>query len=195
MKLLTKDDFVHMSWEQYQSYVTALYEKLKAFLDENNISIDYIVPVLRGGAVLGISLSYLLRVVPLGTLQLKHDYKSSKIEVVSSFLKYIPKSARVILLVDGYHASGRTSYMAYDMIKKELPDAKIIYVTLGRDVGYVENKRDFLFSCSAFYSNECGVIPKEQSEREGVLTKYTLFPWEVLEDEIENMNAEIIYGG
>ena len=81
------------------------------------------------------------------------------------------------------------------MIRANLPQTKILYVTLGRDVGYRENLRDFAFSYSAFYSNECGVIPKEESEHDGVLTKYTLFPWEVLEDEIRNMNDELIYGG
>ena len=150
---------------------------------------------MRGGAIPAISLSYLLNVVPIGILQLKHDYRKSSIDIISNFLPHIDRSAKYVLMIDGYHASGKTSYKAYDMIIAALPDVKIIYATLGRDVGYKENKRDFAFSYSAFYSNECGVIPKEESEKEGILTKYTLFPWEIIEDEVKNMNDELIYEG
>lgn len=195
MELLRKDDFVKMSWQEYEAHIQTIYQKLKKFLEERKAKVDYIVPVLRGGAIPAVSLSYLLGVVPLGILQLKHDYAASKIDVVSNFLHAIPKDVQTLLLVDGYHASGRTAYMAYDMIQRELPNVKIIYVTLGRDVGYLEDKRNFYFSVSAFYSNECDVIPKTQSEKEGILTKYTLFPWEILEDEIKNMNDERIYEG
>lgn len=195
MKHLTNDDFVHMTWDEYQSHINRIHLELNKFLKLNNITVDYIIPVIRGGAVPAISLSYLLKVVPIGVLQLKHDYSKSSIDVISNFLPSIPKDTKYVLLVDGYHASGRTSYMAYDMIKSALPDTGVLYVTLGRDVGYMENKRNFVFSYSAFYSNECGVISKEDSKREGVLTKYTLFPWEVLEDEVNNMNDELIYGG
>lgn len=195
MNKLTNDDFVHMTWEEYQSHINRVYLELNGFMKSNGITVDYIIPVIRGGAVPAISLSYLLKIVPIGVLQLKHDYSKSSIDVISNFLPDIPKGTKYVLLVDGYHASGRTSYMAYDMIRSALPDVGILYVTLGRDVGYRENKRDFVFSYSAFYSNECGVIPKEESEREGVLTKYTLFPWEVLEDEVKNMNDELTFGG
>ena len=195
MKLLDRDDFIQLTWEEYQKYIEIIYENVYSFINSNKITIDYIVPVIRGGAIPAISLSYLLNVIPIGVLLLKHDYQKSSIDVISNFLSDIDKNAKNILLVDGYHASGRTSYMAYDMIKAALPDVNVIYVTLGRDVGYKENKRDFIYSCSAFYSNECGIVPKEESERDGVLTKYTLFPWEVLEDEVRNMNEELIYGG
>lgn len=195
MKLLNNNDFVHMTWDEYQVHIDNIYKEIKTFISENNITIDYIIPIIRGGAVPAISLSYLLNVVPIGILQLKHDYRKSSIDIISNFLPHIVKSTKYVLMIDGYHASGRTSYMAYDMIKAALPDVKVIYVTLGRDVGYKENKRDFAFSYSAFYSNECGVISKEESEREGILTKYTLFPWEVIEDEVKNMNEELVCGG
>lgn len=196
MTFLTQNDFVKMEWNEYQNNIEKIYQDLNNFLEKNNLNIDYIVPVLRGGGIPAISLSYLLRTHKIISIQLKHDYKNKNIDIVSNSLSEIkePEKPYTLLLVDGYHASGRTSYMAYDLIKNYLPNSSIIYVTLGRDVGYLENKRDFLFSCHAFLSNECGVIPKEESIKKGVLTKYTLFPWEILEDELQNMNDEIKYG-
>ncbi len=195
--MLTENDFVIMTWEEYEGHIKALSEKISAFLAEYGEKIDIIVPVLRGGGIPAISIAYKLEVVAMRCIQMKHDYKSKSINILSNELTSLPEpnAPYTILLVDGYHASGRTAYMAYDMIRSALPNAKIIYATIGRDVGYLKDEREFLYSCHSLTSNECGVIPKEISEAEGMLTKYTLFPWESLEDELCNMNDELIYGG
>ena len=197
MRLLTESDFVEMTWEEYQHYVEQLAEQIKFFLKETKTEIDFILPVIRGGAPLAISLSYLLKAVPFHALQMKHDYKNKEIKILLNSLCLIfdKQKEYVVLVTDGYHASGKTAYLTYDLIKQELPNCKIIYATLGRDIGYPENKRDFFKSFHAFFSNECGVIPKEESNKIGVLTKYTLFPWEILQDELINMNDELIYEG
>lgn len=194
--MLTKSDFILMSWEEYQTHIHSLTVDLNAFLKTENIIIDFVVPILRGGGVPAISLAYQLNIFKMYPVQLKHDYKTHSIHILNNSFEILETSSQspTILLVDGYHATGKSTYIVYDIIKKVFPFSKIIYVTLGRDVGHLTNQRDFLFTCHAFFSNECDVIPKKQSEEEGVLTKYTLFPWEVLEDEIDNMNNELIYG-
>ncbi len=195
--MLTEKDFVLMSWNTYQEYINLLAQKINNFLQENKLTINFVVPILRGGAIPAISLAYQLNVFETYPIQLKHDYKNQSIIILENSIEHIDSTQKspVILLVDGYHATGRTTYYVYDIIKEAFPSSKIIYVTLGRDVGYLENQRSFIFSHHAFVSNECNKIPKEQSEKEGMLVKYTLFPWEVLEDEIQNMNDELKYGG
>lgn len=193
--MLTKDDFVLMTWDEYQACIDRLTRQLTAYLESTRTKIDCIVPVLRGGGVPAISLAYRLGVVDLQPIQLKHDYRHHTIRILHNAFDRQEESDRspTILLVDGYHATGRTTYLVYDLIRQKFPRSRILYATLGRDVGYREDEREFAFACHAFVSNECDRIPKEQSRREGMLTKYTLFPWEVLEDEIQNMNDELRY--
>ncbi len=194
--MLTKDDFVIMTWNEYEAHIESLFMQIHNFLVDKEECIDVVIPILRGGCIPATSLAYKFNVFPMRGIQMKHDYEHHAIHLLLNDLPYMetPTASYTVLLVDGYHASGRTAYMAYDIIQQALPNVKIIYATLGRDIGYLKDLRDFYYSCHAFVSNECGIISKKISASENILTKYTLFPWENIDDELKNMNAELLYG-
>ena len=56
------DDFYLMSWDEYQGIVDKLSCSISKYKNDNGVSFDFIVPVLRGGGVLAISLSHRLNV-------------------------------------------------------------------------------------------------------------------------------------
>ncbi len=188
------NQFKKMTWDEYQHYIEKIADDITQFLIQNNITIDFIVPVLRGGGIPAISLSHLLKIKCLETIQLFHDYVSQEKWLgCNTFDNITDKSkAFVILLTDDFHATGQSIYFIYDVIKDILPNAKIIYASIGRDIGYLENERDFLFSCYGFLSNECGVISNEELLPQGTITDNTIFPWELFEEEF--LNIKLIEG-
>lgn len=186
--------FEKMTWTSYQHYIEKIAEDITQYLDRNKLSIDFIVPVLRGGGIPAISLSHLLKTKRLETIQLFHDYISKKNWIGCNTIDYIKNKdkADVILLTDDFHATGQSVYYIYDIIKEALPNAKIIYASVGRDIGYLKDERAFLFSCYGFLSNECGVVSEEESLPQGTVTANIVFPWELLEEEI--LNIKLIEG-
>lgn len=58
-----------MSWGDYGKILENLGQKVEKYVKENNIKIDAVVPILRGGMFPGGYLTYklgLLRVLPVG---------------------------------------------------------------------------------------------------------------------------------
>lgn len=180
--------FVQMSWPDYQAYIQQIANKIVEFTATNNIKIDFILPILRGGGIPAISLSHLLKVKRLETLQVFHDYSANRMWTGCNSIGNIEDSHRpyVILLVDDYHATGKSVYRIYDSIKEQLPNSSIIYASIGRDVGYLKDERSFLYSCYGFLGNECGVV-SEATLCHNIPAVNTVFPWEILEEEISNV--------
>lgn len=183
------NQFEKMTWTSYQHYIERIAEDITQFLKLNGFSIDFIVPVLRGGGIPAISLSHLLKIKRLETIQLFHDYASQKSWIGCNAIDNIESKNKdaIILLTDDFHATGQSVYYIYDVIKQALPNARIIYASVGRDIGYLKNERDFLFSCYGFLSNECKVISDATLLPPGTICSNIVFPWELLEEEISNI--------
>ena len=183
------NNFVQMSWLDYQTFIQQIANQIIEFLNTNNTKIDFILPILRGGGIPAISLSHLLKVKRLETIQVFHDYTSKKVWIGNNSIENIEDKNRsyVILLVDDYHATGKSVYLMYDRIREHLPNSMFIYASVGRDIGYLKDKREFLYSCYGFLGNECGIISEEEALKKGVSSVNTVFPWEILEEEIFNI--------
>lgn len=53
-----KEDFKHVSWEEYGKTLDKLYKKVNKYIRKENIKIDAVIPILRGGAFQYFALLY-----------------------------------------------------------------------------------------------------------------------------------------
>lgn len=63
-----KSDFKKISWKEYGKTLEILFNKVNRYIKKNNIKIDAVVPVFRGGSFPGTYLAFrlnLLRILPV----------------------------------------------------------------------------------------------------------------------------------
>ena len=148
-----------MSWEQIDVFVKRIAKNIK----ENNITIDTIVPIVRGGMVPGRLLSELLGVKDIfcitASLYDESDKRRSSVD-----LKYFDQYAnfwrKTILLVDDIADSGLTLTEVRDMFDEDFlhrPN-KIMSATV------------YYKSCSKFMPDFIGETADVNS--------WIVFPWE-----------------
>ena len=135
--IYTEKDLDLISWERIDKFIEKIYIDVKKYLDENNLKIKYISPILRGGGVPAIKLSHMFNVIDMLPIQLKHNSETQQIDLIVG-LDYV-KSTKLnedecILLVEGNHVTGTTSNMAVNALKEKFGmNTKIVYVSLTRD--------------------------------------------------------------
>ncbi len=181
-----KEDFVKMSWEDYGKILESLGQKVGKYVKENNIKIDAVVPVLRGGMFPGGYLTYklgLLRVLPV---QYKYFFVDGKIELKK--ILGLPKDGLslpakpIFLLVEGNHCYGVTGKSAAKDLKADFPDCKIIYAADTMDYSYQKNE----FADAIFYgklTNETREVAPEECGKLGLENISNMFPWEDIKEE------------
>ncbi len=181
-----KEDFIKMSWEDYGKILEALGQKVEQYIKENNIKIDAVVPILRGGMFPGGYLTYklgLLRVLPV---QYKYFFVDGKIELkkilgISKKESNLPAKP-IFLLVEGNHCYGVTGENAAKDLKADFPDCKIIYATDTMDYSYQKNE----YADVIFYgklTNETRDLSLEKCKELGMENVSNIFPWEDIKEE------------
>ena len=194
------NDFYLMTWEEYQGIVENLLCSISKYKNENAISFDFIVPVLRGGGVLAISLSHRLNVVRIFPVQYKYVYENDDKstykprELLFSLELLEDKQKEYhILVTEGNHCTGQTSQICIDRIKTILPNAKIFYVSVGRDYSYTKKLNHTIHEWWGFFTNESETLTQAQCDNNSIVNKFTVYPWENIEEELEEVNASMIY--
>ena len=191
----TEDAFIPMTWEKYQQQVEILVPRLK----DLHVNFDFIVPVMRGGMPLAISLSERLNVQRIMPVQYRWDVKlingkrkKECIPVYSSIPsiedKYYPYN---ILITEANCCTGETAQRCISHIKEELPNCHIYYVSIGRDYSHKGKFVGADYETWTFLTNESGVIKTTaECEQLGIINKFTLYPWETIEGELRDMNGD-----
>lgn len=85
-------NYQKMSNEIFEKHINKLCENLSNFIEQNEIKIDYICPILRSGAIPAVYISNKLNIVKFLPIQVKHiTYKNSesKIEMIFNPLNLI----------------------------------------------------------------------------------------------------------
>ena len=190
------EDLIKTDWKEYDSLIQSIYTSLSDYLEKNKLKIDVIVPVLRGGGIPAIGLSFKLKTLRIFPLQYKYlsDGKQNKPKLLLQSKKEnligFEKKAPVFLVVEGNHATGNITQHIVADLKKEFPDAKIIYVALTKDYFYKDSvKADFLVAGK--YTNEMRKISKEECEKLKIpFDKCYIFPWESEEEELTMLNEK-----
>ena len=190
----SKKDFMNISWNDIDKITQKIACEVREALSENDLSIKYIAPILRGGGVPAIILSHKLNIIDFLPIQLKCSHRLNKIEEkinLDSITKKSIKKDECILLVEGNHVTGKSANLAKDMIVKKFgKDTKIMYVSISKDYSYKDSVSDMVFSTCGIYTNETKSLNKKECE--GLEIDYrliTLFPWESIEGELKEING------
>lgn len=182
-----KEDFVKMSWKDYGKILENLWEKVEKYVKENNIKIDAVMPILRGGMFPGGYLAYKLGLLRILPVQYKYFFVDGKIELrkilglPSKDGLHLPANP-VFLLVEGNHCYGVTGANAAKDLKADFPGCKIIYAADTMDYSYQKNE----FADHIFYgklTNETRDLTAEECKKLGVDNITNVFPWEDIEEE------------
>lgn len=190
----TEQDLDMVSWERIDEFIDKIYGDVSEYLKKNNLSIKYIVPILRGGGIPALKLSHMFDVVNILPIQLKYNAKTSLIEKKISLddyenIKEVGDN-EVILLVEGNHCTGRTANIACKSVKEKFGEnVKVIYVSLTRDYTYKDSVEGTVFTTWAWTTNESKRLTKEECEKLNIdYHKVSVYPWENAKEELEELN-------
>ena len=194
---MTEQNFFKMTWEEFELYSQRIVADISTFCEKQNINIDFVCPIIRGGSVLATYLSHRLGVIPCIGIQLKNissgDIYEPPKPIYESF-SYFSKRKRTeykytVLLVEGNHCSGRTALMACQLLRQYFPNVQIIYASLARDYAHKDIVSDVIFSTTGYYSNESNAnySPEFMAEHR-IREKYVVFPWEIIQEEMDECN-------
>ena len=189
----TKKDLDLISWERIDSFIEKIYKEVNNYLKSNNLSIRYIVPIMRGGGVPAIKLSHMFNVIDMLPIQLKHNHETHRIDTKIG-LDYLKDNSinenECILLVEGNHVTAETANIATNMIKEKFgEDVKIIYVSLTRDYTYKDSVKNICFTTWAMTTNEMKKLSKEECDKLNINYKLvSVYPWENVTEELDELN-------
>ncbi len=183
---IMKREMRAMTHEEFTKHIENLYKGLDEFLNKQNLKVDYIVPVLRSGAVPAVYLANKLNIVKFAPFQVKHityEDKKETIEIIFNPLKAlnIEKESPIFLIVEGTHSSGKSVELCIDEILKHYPIAKILYVCI------TKNYESKSFSDKVVYENfacqKSETLTEEECKKLGIEHLDAIYPWETFEGE------------
>jgi len=74
LKKCKKENYHVMSWSEYEDELSKLTNKIVAYIKEQNIRVDIVVPILRGGNIPATYLAYALDVLTILPVQYKYFF-------------------------------------------------------------------------------------------------------------------------
>ncbi len=177
-----------VSYEEFDHIVKELCKEVKSFLDENDVRVDYVVPLLRSGAVPAVFIANELNIVKFLPIQVKHiSYQSGdKIEIIFDPLESvkIKKNNPVFLVVEGTHYTGTSVKICIERLLQAYPDARILYVCLFKEYSSQNFNDVTIFEMAG---KIYGSTMEENKCKELNIDAYgPVYPWENMEDQINH---------
>ena len=178
-----------MSHTEFSKHCKLLSNNIGTFLKENSLKVDYVVPLLRSGAVPAVYIANNLNIVKFAPFQVKHiKYKDKRqtIEIIYNPLENlkISKLSPVFLVVEGTHSTGKSAELCINAILDKYPKAKIIYACVAKAYGSLSFKDKTVFETYSLLTGKN--IPKEQYKDCQIEENFHIYPWENLKDQIEH---------
>ena len=189
----TEKDLDLISWDRIDQFIDKIYADVKNYIDENNLKIKWISPILRGGGVQAIKLSHMFNVIDMLPIQLKYNSETQKVDLKVD-LDYVKDTKlnedECILLVEGNHVTGTTANIAVDLLREKFgKDIKIIYVSLTRDYAYKDSVKNICYTTWGMTTNETKNLSKEECDNLGIsYNLVSIYPWENVEEELMELN-------
>lgn len=188
LKKYKKEDYTVQTWNEYKKELDTLTKKVVNHIKTNNISIDTVVPILRGGNIPGTFLAYTLKVLSIVPVQYKYFFfKQKRCElrrILGINTKAIYKENPTFLLVEGNHCYGNQAKYAAKDLKREFPKCKIIYAASNMDYNYQNVVEDADVFFYGNLTNCCKELSDEECQNLGLeYKKELLFPWEHIGEE------------
>ena len=189
----TEKDLDLISWDRIDQFIDKIYLDVKKYIEENNLKIKWISPILRGGGVQAIKLSHMFNVIDMLPIQLKYNSRTQKVDLKVD-LDYVKDTKlnedECILLVEGNHVTGTTANIAVDLLREKFgKDIKIIYVSLTRDYTYKDSVKNICYTTWGMTTNETKNLSKEECDNLGIsYNLVSIYPWENDEEELMELN-------
>lgn len=184
-------NYKRMSYDCFNRYIDEISERLKEYIDKNDLKIDYICPILRSGGIPAIYISNKLNIIKFAPMQVKHiSYKNGEntIEIIFNpfYAIKVNKSDPVFLVVECMHSTGFSAKLCIDEIKRMYKNAKIMYVCLTKEYGSRDFSEETIYEDKCFYYNGNNDFGMEKCNELGIEYYYPLFPWENLDVELNH---------
>lgn len=185
-----KERLKPISHSEFVEIIDNLSTKLDKFLTENKLKVDYVVPILRSGAVPAVYIANKLNIIKFAPYQAKHiKFNSGKEDIEELFNPFkslnINKPNCVFLVVEGTHFSGKSAELCIDEIYKNFPNAKILYVCLQKYYGSKSFSNKVLFEASGVTAEWIN-LTEDECKKLGIRDSAIIYPWEILENEISH---------
>jgi len=166
-----------------------IFKQVNTYIKKNNITIDAVVPILRGGGFLGTYMAYKLHSLKVLPIQYKYfflgDNKAELRRILFTPKKdMFEKKDPVFLTVEGDQCFDNTVINTIKDLKKMFPGCKIIHIADCLDYTYRDSvKKDVLKIFYGEYTNHCEGLSSEQCKKLGI-KKSVMAPWENTEEEM-----------
>jgi len=183
MRTYTKDDANPMSWTEYGAAVQALLDKILA----SGQTFDAIAPILRSGGIPGNLLAIRLQITRLIPLQFKYRTHPARLEQMNPLPKSIGNCPN-ILICENNTSTGTTARAAIAHLKKIFPATRLHYATVAKVFGgpdSFEGVENYFFGV---HTNERFLASPAEIKKLALRPGITIFPWEILEHELQEMN-------
>lgn len=163
-----ENEIKSMSHEEFKGYCLKLSKDIQEYCNTNHLRIDYVVPILRSGAVPAVYIANelnLIKFAPIQVKKIKQDGIYDHIILLNSLRDLDKDKELILLIVEGTYSSGDTVNIALEEIRKTLPKAKILFSTV-----CIRGKENIPKNIEkGFYSFD---LPRE---------KLFTYPWETVE--------------
>lgn len=178
-----------LNHDRFLDCINYLSSNLEKSLDENNLKVDYVCPIIRSGAVPAVYISNKLNIVKFLPLQIKHITYNDGRETIETIFNplgsvEIKKEKPVFLIVDALQSSGKSVRIAINEIKEKFNDAIILYVCITKKY-LSDNFDDIGYFDYAFQYNE-GEYSEDECLKLEIDYYAPVFPWEKEEDQINH---------
>jgi hypothetical protein len=155
------------------------------------MNIDMVVPILRSGAFTGKHIASKLQISNVLPAQYKYTYSPlEKIEKKFEFPKLsysIPANAN-ILIADSNTVGADIAKKVIADVKHLFPEATLYFASANLDQSITSlNHIEHIFFGSL--SNESRLISKEEADKKSITNDILIFPWENLEEQWQEINA------
>jgi hypothetical protein len=178
-----------LTWKEHIEIFDNSVQQLKELIKKENLKIDAIVPIFRGGGFLANYIAYQMSVLRILPVQYKYLFPNKK-EQIAKLIKFLftPSieklgKAPTLVLVEGDYCYENTSIEAARDLKKVFPKSTIIFVADQMDYTYKNlMKKEVEYIISGRYTNHCEELSSKKCEELGI--------WPISEAAWENSEEE-----
>ena len=178
-----------MNWEEFNSIVSDIIDKLKTYQKENNIKFDITSPVLRSGGVPAVIIANKLQIVDMSPVQIKCTTEGVKIKTKPAIPIGINADAPLnILVIETNTCTGKSAKKALSALKQTYPNSKFYYVSVCKvyeSPNIIEGYENYTYG---IISDDSCKLTKSEAIEKNIRYGITIFPWETAEFELAQMN-------
>ncbi len=187
LKKYKKSNYYIQDWLEYSKELQKLTDKVVTYVQANQLNVDAVVPILRGGNIPATFIAYALDVLTILPVQYKYFFVGKKCELRKMFginRDVILRKNPTFVLIEGNHCYGNQAKYAARDLKLAFPKCRIIYGASNMDYNYQDVVKDAEVSFYGNLTNCCKELTDEECRKLGLEYKRELlFPWERIDEE------------